>query len=205
MTKIQVYNQEGKKQGMAEIPENLKVSAKPELIYQAYVYELSQKKYPTAHTKNKGEVRGSGRKPWRQKGTGRARAGSVRSPLWRGGGIIFGPTPERNFKKRIPKKQRKKAIKAVLSQEIIDKKVIVVSAISQKNIKTKDFEEKITKLPVQGTTLVILEKPDEVIQKSAKNIPYIKVITVKKINLTDLLKFDFIVIAKNALKVLGEE
>jgi len=202
---LDVYTTEGKKSGKVTIPENLVIPLKPELIHQAYVYELSQRKYPTAQTKDRGEVRGSGRKPWRQKGTGRARAGSVRSPLWRGGGIIFGPSSKLNFKKRIPRKQRKQAINAALSQEIRDKKIILVSGLIQKNIKTKDFEEKITKLPIRGTILIILEKPDKIIQKSAKNIPYIKVITAKGVNLIDLLNFDFIVITKKVLKIFAEE
>ncbi len=177
------------------------ISTKPELIHQVYVYELSQRRQPTAHTKDRGEVRGSGRKPWRQKGTGRARAGQVRSPLWRGGGIIFGPTPKLNFKKRVPKKQRRKAIYSILSQEIKEKKVIIVSEISQKNIKTKEFEEKITRLPVkEGTVLVVMEKMDEKIKKSAKNIPYIKAIDVESLNVIDLLNYDFIVITKEAFK-----
>ena len=101
MTKLDIYSGEGKKTGTVTVPKSLDIDVKPQLIHQAYIYELSKTKKATFHTKDRGDVRGSGRKPWRQKGTGRARAGSARSPLWRGGGVIFGPKPTNNFSKRI--------------------------------------------------------------------------------------------------------
>lgn len=204
MKQIDVYTTSGKKQRKINIPKALDVEIKPKLIAQAYIAETSQKKFSTSHTKNRGEVQGSGRKPWRQKGTGRARAGSFRSPLWRGGGIIFGPTPVKNFKKRIPKRQKRAALKSALSAKIKDKKIIIISKIVQKNIKTNEFEKKIQELPIDGTALIVLEKRDEKIEKSAANIPYLKVIDYKKLGLVDLLSFDFIIITKDVLEKIAE-
>jgi len=202
MKQIDVYTTEGKKSGKVAIPKFLDIEVKPVLIQQAYQAELSWKLKATAHTKDRGDVAGTGRKPWRQKGTGRARAGSFRSPLWRGGGITFGPTSARNFAKRIPSRQRKNAILSVIASKIKNDKVIIVSKIEQKNIKTKDFADKINKMPIDGTALVIIAKNDEKIQKSAKNIPYIKIITLQKINLIDLLNFDNLIITKDILAKL---
>jgi large subunit ribosomal protein L4 len=205
MKQIDIYTTEGKKSGKVIIPKNLEVEIKPKLIQQAYQAELSQKRFPTAHTKNRGQVSGSGRKPWRQKGTGRARAGSIRSPLWRGGGIIFGPTPARNFAKRIPKKQRQKAIFSALASKIKDKKIIIIAKIEQNQIKTKEFEVKINHLPIDGPALIVCAKIDEKVKKSAENISYLKVILVQKINLIDILNYDYIIFEKDALSALGKK
>jgi len=200
MKSLVVYNTEGEKKGTMKIPEILDVAVNPVLIQQAVVAQQSNLLHPTAITKTRGKVRGGGRKPWRQKGTGRARAGSIRSPLWRGGGIIFGPTEVRNFTKKINKKQKRKAILGALSAKIKDNKVFILENLAIPEIKTKNMLKILEKLPIEGSSLLLIEKPDEKIQKSARNIPFIKINLAHNLNVVDLLKYDFIVITKDAMK-----
>lgn len=202
---LDIYTIEGKKSGKIAIPKILDIEVKPKLIQQAYQAELSKKRFPTAHAKDRGQVAGSGKKPWRQKGTGRARAGSVRSPLWRGGGITFGPNKDINFLKKLPKNQRKNAIYSCLAAKIKDEKVIIVSKIEQKNIKTKEFESKLQNLPFKDTILVVIKKFDEKIIKSATNLAYAKVITLNRLNLTDLLTYKYLIIEKSVFKNIGQK
>ena len=156
-----------------------------------------------AHTKDRGEVSGGGRKPFRQKGTGNARAGSNRSPLWIGGGRVFGPRKNRNFSKRMPQKMIQKAILAVISDKFRNKRLIVVDKFPFSQIKTKDVEIFLEKLPIEeGKILILLATTDVNLELAAANLPYLKVILLQNINLLDLLKYDYLLTDREGLKGL---
>lgn len=206
ISKIAVYNQKGEKVGMASLnPAIFALPEKPDLIKQAVLYQMAGKREPIASTKTRGEVRGGGRKPWRQKGTGRARAGSIRSPIWRGGGVVFGPRKERNFKKEMPKKMRRLALFSALSNKLKEGKIILLDKLEFKEIKTKQVEEMLNKLPIkEGTILLATEKLDPKVELSCSNLPYLKTLSPKSLNLIDLLKYDWLILTKEALKKIEE-
>jgi large subunit ribosomal protein L4 len=206
MSQITVYNQKGEKVGTTALdPTIFSVPERPDLIHQAVVYQMAAERRPYASTKTRAEVRGGGKKPWRQKGTGRARAGSIRSPIWRGGGIVFGPTKERNFKKKMPKKMRNLALFSALSNKLKANQIILLDKLEFKNIKTKQVEEMLNKLPIkEGTILLVLPKLEPKIMLSCHNLTYLKVITVPFLNVVDVLKYDWLLFTKDALKQIGE-
>lgn len=206
MPKIDVYNQKGEKVANLKLnPAIFAVKERPDIVHQAVLYQLALKRAPIANTKTRSEVRGGGRKPWRQKGTGRARAGSIRSPLWKGGGVVFGPTSERNFKKKMPKKMKRLAIFSVLSNKVKSNKLLLLDKIEFKEIKTKLAEEMLSKLPIkEGTILFVLSKMEPKFLLSANNLPYLKVISVSNLNVIDLLKYDFLIFTVDAIKKLEE-
>lgn len=182
-----------------------KVEISPRLLAQAVRVNLANRRQTIAHSKNRGEVSGSGRKPFRQKGTGNARAGSVRSPVWIGGGVVFGPRKTRNFKKLLPKKIRRQTILAALSDKLKNKKFIVVESFQLTKIKTATIQSLLEKLPIEeGKILVILAKTDVNFELSAANLPFLKVIQIKNINLLDILKFDYILTDILGVKALQE-
>lgn len=171
------------------------------LLVQAIQSQWANRRRPIAHTKNRGEVSGGGRKPFRQKGTGRARAGSVRSPIWIGGGIVFGPRRTRNFQKRLPQKMQKKALFMALSWKLKEKKLIIVPEIKFPKISTNLVQSFLETLPIkEGKILVILGKTEANFELSAANLPFLKVIQAQNINLLDLLKFDYILTDKEGIK-----
>ncbi len=138
--KISTYTQNGKESGKAELPSEIfDVKMNSDLVHQVVLAQMSNQRQVIAHTKDKSEVRGGGRKPWKQKGTGRARHGSIRSPIWKGGGVTFGPTKDRNFKKKINKKMRRKALFMVLSSKVQDKEMIVLDKLKIEKPKTKEI------------------------------------------------------------------
>jgi len=204
--KISVYNQQGEKISEALLlKEIFDIKINPDLIYQvARSFMMSQRK-ATAHTKDRSEVRGGGRKPWRQKGTGRARHGSRRSPLWRGGGITFGPTKEKIFKRKINKKMRRKALKMILSAKVKNNLLILLDKIKLEKAKTKGILEIIKKLPIEGkSSLITLPAIDENIIRAARNIDGVKVVQAKDLNILDLLSFKYLIMPKEAIKVIKE-
>lgn len=203
---IEVYNQVGEKIGTTRLSAKIfGIKPKPELIHQVVVAMQANLRKPLAHTKTRGEVRGGGRKPWRQKGTGRARAGSIRSPIWRGGGIVFGPRKERSYKKKINRKVRKLALKMVLSDKFSNKKIIVLDKLELPEIKTKKIEEIFKKLPnKKEKTLLALEKKDEKIFLSSRNVPYLKPTLANNLNLLDLLDYQYFLTTKSSIKKLEE-
>ena len=191
MAKVKVYNLAGKEIEQMELdPKIFEVAAKPSLVHQVIEVQRANARLKLAHTKTKGEVRGGGKKPWRQKGTGRARHGSIRSPLWKGGGITFGPRTEREFGKKINKKMRRKALFMTLSDKVKENNFIVVDNLALPEIKTKNFYAILKKLPMKGTfsTLVVLKNKDENINKSARNIKKVKTILADSLNVYDILK-----------------
>src|SRR5690625_20254 len=148
--------------------------------------------------KNRWEVRGGGRKPWRQKGTGRARQGSIRSPQWVGGGVVFGPSNEKNYKYKLPKKVRRLALKSALSSKVKNENIIVLEDLNLEAPKTKDFVNMLNALDVNEKVLVITSEKNENVIRSANNLQSVKVITVGEVNVLDLIAHDTLIVTKDA-------
>jgi large subunit ribosomal protein L4 len=180
------------------------VPLNPNLVHQVATSQMANKRQVIASTKTRAEVSGGGRKPWRQKGTGRARHGSIRSPLWVGGGVTFGPTSKRNFKKDIPKKMRRKALFMVLSEKAKNETLAIVGSIELKEIKTKEFKKMVDSLKLDGSALIVLESLNENIIKSARNIKGIKTIQAKDLNCLDILNHKYLVITQKGVEKIKE-
>ncbi|PIT90810.1 MAG: 50S ribosomal protein L4 [Candidatus Komeilibacteria bacterium CG10_big_fil_rev_8_21_14_0_10_41_13] len=192
--KIKVYNLSGEVVKEEEFNSGVfEMEIKPELIQQAVEAQLAGSRQVLAHAKGRSEVRGGGRKPWRQKGTGRARHGSTRSPLWTGGGVTFGPTKERNFSKSINKKAKKKALQMVIVDKAKHDHLILIDNLNLPEGKTKLLKESLDKLPVKGkTTLIALDKKNDNIIRAAGNLPKILTEGVSALNVVDLLKHEYL-------------
>ncbi len=212
MISSQVYNREGQVIGETELSEKI-FGLKPNeaLVHQALVAQTANERQVLAHTKDRSEVRGSGRKPWKQKGTGRARVGSVRSPIWKGGGVTFGPTNDRNFSKKLNDKMRKKALCIVLSDKIADKRLAIVDDLSMTEFKTKilkkavqSVSEKAFEIKGRATILIIDKAPQTATKASARNLPELKMLNVENLNIVDLLKYKAIIATREAVKVIEE-
>ena len=202
--KAQVYNQKGEKKGEVTLNKDVfEIEVNEGLMHQAIVMQMANSRSPIAHTKTRGEIRGGGRKPHRQKGTGKARTGSIRTPLQRGGGITFGPRNTRNFQINMPKKQRRKAIFCALSAQAKEGAILVLENYKGE-IKTKDFAEMIKKLPVDRTVLVVIPTKDEIAQKSARNLSNVKMIMANYLNVKDLLQYKNILFFQEALEKIEE-
>lgn len=203
MLKVDVLDMKGKKVKDIELNENVfGVDVNDIVVHTALVNYLANQRQGTSSTKTRAEVRGGGRKPWRQKGTGRARQGSIRAPQWMKGGIALGPKP-RSYKYAIPKKMRKLALKSVLTSKVEDKELIVVDKLELKEIKTKEMVKVLNNLNTKKALIVLSEKNLNV-QASARNIENIKTTLVNTINVFDLLKYDNLVITEDAIKKLEE-
>ena len=199
--KIDLYTQSGEKKGTVDVSDAMfKVVVNDELIRLSVIRQLANRRQASAHVKTRAEVRGGGRKPWRQKGTGRARFGSSRNPIWRGGGVAFGPRNVRNFSLDMPKKARRSALFSCLSQRVADSKVFALDVYKADSPKTKDFAAMVAKLPAGRSLLIVLEKKDEVLEKSANNLPNVKTILVDYLNPHDLLTYDNIMFMEPSLK-----
>jgi large subunit ribosomal protein L4 len=212
-TKIKVYNQKAEEAGEIKLSDKIfKIEVNEALVHQAMVAQMSNERQVLAHTKSRSEVRGGGKKPWRQKGTGRARAGSSRSPIWIGGGVTFGPKKDRNFSKNINKKMKQKAIFMVLSDRLLSNKLAIIEKIDIKEYKTKDidktiknFEEKVIKEDIKKnkrSVLLINDKKDDKIKYSSRNLEGLKTINTENINILDLLKYRNLVITKKTIEKL---
>ena len=201
-----VYNQEGKEIGTTLLPKEIfDVKLNPDLVHQVVVSQMANRRKVIAHTKTRAEVSGGGRKPWRQKGTGRARAGSIRSPLWKGGGVVFGPRKERVFKKEIPKKMKRLALFIVLSGKVKNNLLILLDKLKIEKAKTKLITEILKKLPCKNeSSLIILPELNKNLILAARNIPDIETIQAKDLNALDLLSFKYLVMPKEAIKVIKE-
>ena len=172
------------------------------LLHQAVVMQLANRRAGSAATKTKGFVRGGGKKPWKQKGTGRARSGSIRSPIWVGGGTVFGPTP-RDYSYRMPRSARREALLSALSLKHHDGKIIVVDKLELEAAKTKIMVKALAELKVTSA-LIVIAKPDTSVERSARNLPKIKVLRVEGLNVYDLLRYDHLILTEGALKSLEE-
>ena len=175
---------------------------RPHLLHQAVIMQLANRRSGGAATKTKGFVRGGGKKPWRQKGTGRARAGSIRSPIWVGGGTTFGPQP-RDYSYRMPRTARRAALLSALSLKNHDGKVIVVDKFEIDVIKTKQMVKALTELQVESA-LIVIAQSDVKIERSARNLPKVKVLRVAGLNVYDLLRYEHLILTEEALKLLEE-
>lgn len=179
--------------------------AKPRthLLHQAVVMQLANRRTGSAATKSKGFVSGGGKKPWRQKGTGRARAGSIRSPIWVGGGTVFGPQP-RDYSYRMPRTARREALLSALSLKKRENKVIVVDKFELEQAKTKLMVQALAELKV-ASVLLVIPQADAKIERSARNLPKVKVLRVEGLNVYDLLRYEHLILTDDALKILQEK
>ena len=203
MLKVDVLDMKGKKVKDIELNENVfGVDVNDIVVHTALVNYLANQRQGTGSTKTRAEVRGGGRKPWRQKGTGRARQGSIRAPQWMKGGIALGPKP-RSYKYAIPKKMRKLALKSVLTSKVEEKELIVVDKLELKEIKTKEMVKVLNNLNTKKALIVLSEKNLNV-QASARNIENVKTTLVNTTNVFDLLKYDNLVVTEDAIKKLEE-
>jgi large subunit ribosomal protein L4 len=178
------------------------VKTRRHLLHQTIVMQLNNRRAGSAATKSKGWVRGGGKKPWRQKGTGRARAGSTRSPLWVGGGTIFGPQP-RDYSFRMPRKARKEALRSALSLKNRDGKIIVVDKLQLEEAKTKLMVKALEELKV-ASALIVIPQSDEKIERSSRNIPTVKVLRVEGLNVYDLIRYEYLILTEEALRLVEE-
>lgn len=205
MAKVALYNQKGEKKGDVQVSDQI-FAAKfnQDLIHQALVRQLANARLGMiAHTKTKAEVRGGGRKPFRQKGTGRARQGSTRNPHQIGGGVAHGPRNNRNFKKDMPRKQRRLALFSALSAKLSENKVLALDKY-EGEVKTKLFAEMLKRLPIEKDVLVVVAEKNDTIQKSSNNIPFAKTLLVNYLNIADLQKYDTVLFEESALKKIEE-
>jgi len=204
--KVPVYNQEGKETGQTLLPKEIfDVEMNSDLVHQVVTSQVSNRRMIIAKTKDRGEVRGGGKKPWRQKGTGRARHGSIRSPLWRHGGVTFGPTTNRNFTKKINKKMKRLALLMVLSSKAKDGTLVILEELKLEQPKTKFVANILNKLPInKGSYLIGLPGKDEILYRASRNIDRTKAMEVRNLNVFDLLSFKYLIIPKEAIKVIKE-
>ncbi len=204
--KYQVLNQEGEKIREALLPKEIfGVKINSDLVHQIVVSQMSNKRKGTAHVKDRGDVSGGGKKPWQQKGLGKARHGSIRSPIWVGGGVSFGPTKEKNFKKKIPKKMRRLALSMVLSTKVNDKSMVLLDELKIEKPKTKIMTEILKNLSCQkGSTLFALSSLDKDVIRATRNIPKTKTIQAKDLNCLDLLNFKFLVMPEKSIEIIKE-
>lgn len=203
--KAQVYNQKGEKTGEISLNETVfGVEMNEGLVHQALLMQQANARNPIAHTKLRGEVRGGGRKPWKQKGTGRARQGSIRAPHFRGGGITFGPRNTRNHTIMMPKRQRRAALFCALSSKAKQEHIFVLDQYDAKEVKTKTFADMVKKLPIERKVLVVLSEKNEILQKSARNLPNAKTILASYLNIKDVLSYGSIMFLEDALAKVEE-
>jgi len=207
--KTDLYNQQGEKIGEIDLPDKIfNIKINPDLLHQAVRYYQLLSRRPIAKTKTRSEVRGGGRKPWRQKGTGRARHGSIRSPIWRGGGVTFGPSPEKKYQIELPKKMRKKALYMVLSGKAKEGEILILDKLNLKTGKTKEAVKllenlsKIKKDIKDKKTVFALVRKDEKFLKSISNLKNVSTIPLNSLNAYFLLKNKYLVIEKEGIKCI---
>ena len=204
MPKVDVYNMQGKKVSDVELSAAVfGIEPNEAVVHSVLVNYLANQRQGTQSTKTRAEVRGGGRKPWRQKGTGRARQGSIRAPQWIKGGIALGPKP-RSYNYTVNKKEKRLAIKSMLSSKVLENELVVVENLPLKEIKTKEMARILNNLKVEGKAVILLPEKDEVVQKSARNIEGVKTLQVGTINVYDLLKHKNLVVTEDTVKKLEE-
>ncbi|MFJ5966067.1 MULTISPECIES: 50S ribosomal protein L4 [unclassified Bacillus (in: firmicutes)] len=204
MPKVALYNQNGSTNGEIELNDSVfGIEPNESVVFDAILMQRASLRQGTHKVKTRSEVRGGGRKPWRQKGTGRARQGSIRSPQWRGGGIVFGPTP-RSYSYKLPKKVRRLAIKSVLSSKVIDNNIIVLEDLTLDAVKTKEFAGILKGLSVEKKALVVTADANETVALSARNIPGVTVVEAKGINVLDVVNHEKLLITKAAVEKVEE-
>lgn len=204
--KVNTYDQAGKEIGQTLLPKEIfGVKMNLDVVHQVVVSQTANRRRVIAHTKGRGDVRGGGKKPWRQKGTGRARHGSIRSPIWKGGGVTFGPTKDRVFKKKINKKLKRKALFMVLSAKAQGNLVVLIDKLNLEKAKTSLMAKILKKLPCkEENTLIVLPGVDKNIILAARNLTRVKTIQAKDLNVLDLLNSKYLVLPKESIKTIKE-
>ena len=204
MPKVDVYDIKGKKVSDIELADSVfGIEPNENIVHAVLVNYLANQRQGTQSTKTRAEVSGGGRKPWRQKGTGRARQGSIRAPHWVGGGVALGPKP-RSYNYTVNKKEKRLAIKSMLSSKVSENELVVVESLPLKEIKTKEMARILNNLKVEGKAVILLPEKDEIVQKSARNIEGVKTLQVGTINVYDLLKHKNLVVTEDTVKKLEE-
>ena len=204
MPTVALFKQDGTQNGDITLNEEIfGIEPTESVVYDAIVMQRASLRQGTHAVKNRSAVRGGGRKPWRQKGTGRARQGSIRSPQWRGGGVVFGPTP-RSYSYKLPKKVRRLAIKSVLSEKVAENNLVAVDALSFDAPKTKEFKQVLTSLSIDSKVLVVLETENEVAGLAARNLSNVTVTTSDNVTVLDVVANDKILATQTALTQIEE-
>jgi len=204
MPTIELLNMQGERVGEIELhPRIFDSKVKVSLLHDVVRMLLNNQRHGTASTKTRGEIRGGGKKPWRQKGTGRARHGSIRSPIWKGGGIVFGPKP-RDYRYLLPKKVRRAALYSALSAKLRENRLIVLDELSLPEPKTKEIVRLLQNLMVQGKALLVTAGPDLHVYRSGRNIPGVKTIAARQLNVLDILNSDRLIMTKDAVATVEE-
>ncbi|WP_456272768.1 50S ribosomal protein L4 [Bacillus sp. AK031] len=204
MPKVALFNQSGSQVGDVELNDSVfGIEPNQNVLYEAVIMQRASQRQGTSKVKGRSEVRGGGRKPWRQKGTGRARQGSIRSPQWRGGGTVFGPVP-RSYSYKLPKKVRRLAIKSALSTKVADENILVLESLVFDAPKTKEFANVLKNLSVNSKTLVVTEGSEDNVALSARNIPGVTVVAANGISVLDVVAHDKLIITKAAVEKVEE-
>jgi large subunit ribosomal protein L4 len=197
-------NMQGQEVGTVELPDEIfNIEPNQTVMHQALVRQLANKRQGTHKTKTRGQVRGGGRKPWRQKGTGRARQGTIRAPHWRGGGTVFGPSP-RSYTQRMPRKMRRLALRSALSVKANAQQLVVLEDLSLAAPRTKDMDAMMDALGVERSALLLLPEANDIVELSARNLPYVKTLRVNYINVRDLLGYETVVMPQQAIDVITD-
>ncbi|WP_166245986.1 50S ribosomal protein L4 [Paenibacillus turpanensis] len=204
MPKVALYNVNGTQVGEVELADAVfGIEPNTHVLHEAVLMQQASLRQGTHKTKGRSEVRGGGRKPWKQKGTGRARQGSIRAPQWKGGGIVFGPTP-RSYAYKLPKKVRRLAIRSALSSKVIDNNIIVLDQLAMNAPKTKEFAAILNNLKIERKALVVAASYDDNLALSARNIPGVKFVAADGINVLDVMVYDKLIITKDAVSKVEE-
>ncbi|WP_144553521.1 50S ribosomal protein L4 [Peribacillus simplex] len=204
MPKVTLFNQTGSQVGDIELNESIfGIEPNNHVLFEAIIMQRASLRQGTHKVKNRSEVAGGGRKPWKQKGTGRARQGSIRSPQWRGGGVVFGPTP-RSYAYKLPKKVRRLAIKSALSAKALEENILVLESLSFDAPKTKEFVAVLKNLSVDTKTLVVTDGLDEKVALSARNIPGVTVVEAVGLNVLDVVSHNKLILTKSAVEKVEE-
>jgi large subunit ribosomal protein L4 len=203
MPSVSVYNQEGKVTGKMELsPAIFGVKVKPAVVHEAVVAQQANARKSIANTKTRGEIRGGGKKPWKQKGTGRARQGSTRSPNWVGGGITFGPRSERNFALKINRRTKQKALFMVLSDKVANEGLLVLESFTPTAPKTREMVALVSKLPVKRTALYVVPSSNPTLVRMARNLKNVHVVTANSLNIEDVIRAGTVILEKNTVPAM---
>ena len=203
MISVELYDTQKKPVGKVELPERIFGGpVRRHLYYDVVKWQMARRRQGSASTKNRSAVRGGGKKPWRQKGTGRARVGTIRSPLWRGGGVIFGPHP-RDYSSQLPRKVRKAAIRSALAEKLHENRLIVLAGIELPRVRTKDFIQAMTDLGV-GQALIVANRDNVNLRLSSRNVKEFKVVPIEGLNLYDLLRFPTLILMQETIPGLEQ-
>lgn len=206
MARVTLYSHDGSVKGDLSLADSLfGVKVNPALVHEAVVAQTANSRVAIAHTKSRAEVAGTGKKPWKQKGTGRARHGSRRSPIWIGGGITFGPRSDRNFSVKMNRLARRKALAMVLSDKVANERFVAVDQLALEAGKTKELVSTLTKLPTNGKkTLIVTTPENKLVSRAARNLPDTRSIPVNALNIVDLLKCEYVLMTEPAIAMLTQ-